>query len=125
MQSSRINATTKTRKHEKYVGFLRVFVVSWLHLHLQTKHEQRVACGNGDILLPIHRKRDGNAAYSTAKLNVPEWLAVFGVEREEVPFFGAAEHQAARCRQQTGQSRREQLEFPLHLSGRRLESANR
>ena len=24
------NATTKTRKHEKYVGFLRVFVFSWL-----------------------------------------------------------------------------------------------
>src|SRR5439155_2546943 len=24
------NATTKTRKHEKYIGFLRVFVLSWL-----------------------------------------------------------------------------------------------
>src|SRR5207247_8697903 len=30
---------------------------------LQTEDQQRVACGNGDMLLPIDRKRDGNAPY--------------------------------------------------------------
>src|SRR5438128_9268341 len=83
---------------------------------LQTKHKERVSGRNGNVLLTVNSKRNWDAPYSTAKLNIPKRLAVFGVQSKEVSFLGAREHQAARRGEQAGPPGREQFELPFYFS---------
>src|SRR5437879_2274125 len=92
---------------------------------LQTKHKERVSDRNGNVLLTVNSKRNWDAPYSTAKMNIPKRLAVFGVQSKEVSFLGAREHHAARRGEQAGPSGREQFELPFYFSGGCLEGPNR
>src|ERR1700680_1962416 len=54
---------------------------------------------------------------------MPERLARGRVQRDEVPFSIAGEHQPSGTRQRTRPTRRQMPELPLHLSARRINGA--
>src|SRR6185436_11769876 len=78
-----------------------------------------------DILLAVDTKRDRVGVDRTAELHVPERLAVFRIEREEIAFFRPAEDETARRRQHAVHARLQQLEFPSQLARRAFERAYR
>src|SRR6185437_11748511 len=91
----------------------------------QRERDVHVACGFENVLLAIHFVADGIGAGGMAELDVPQRLAVFGVESEEVAFVGTAEYQAAGGGKHGDPGGREKFELPLQLRGSSFERANR
>src|SRR5690606_20825661 len=68
----------------------------------QTKREERAAGGDRHVLAAVDRVRHRPRIDLPAERCPPQQLAALRVEREEVAFAPAAEHEAARRRQHAG-----------------------
>src|SRR5262249_54985048 len=69
-------------------------------LQRESKNEQRVSGGDGDLLSAVHRERHGIGMNVPARLELPETPARLRVESEEVAFRRAAKDQATSSGQQ-------------------------
>src|SRR6266404_2372299 len=87
----------------------------------QPKGKERRPRSDRHILLSVHRKRHRRRIYGRAALEVPQRLTSSGVERDNVSFRVAREHQSARGGQYPSPRRRSMLPFPLYFPRRRIE----
>src|SRR4030095_13471559 len=83
----------------------------------------RVPRGNGHELAAVPRVAHRRGRHVRAGLEMPQMLAAFRVERDEVAVADRAEHEVAGGRQDAvGQRALENLEVPYRLARFRIES---
>src|SRR6476646_1134921 len=85
------------------------------------KCEQRAACGDGDVLLPVDRVRHWARVDLSAERDLPEQVAVSRVEREQVAFLAASEEHVRRRRHHAGPRDVVHLVFPFPREAVRIE----
>src|SRR5919198_4996886 len=90
----------------------------------QRVDEQRAAGGNRDVLPAVHRIRHRSCGYLAADVPLPQELARPRVEREEVAFAPAGEHEIGRGREDAAVGDVAHLELPFELAALRVERLN-
>src|SRR5689334_20229472 len=83
----------------------------------RSKDKQRVPCSQYHQLLPIVLQAEWLRPHGDARRGRPERVARCRGQRDDIPFVGASEDEAARGCKQTGPPRRMERKFP-HLPSR-------
>src|SRR5258708_20448007 len=81
--------------------------------------------GRGDAVVAVDREGDGIGSAGPACLEIPYRLTTLRIQRVEVSFVRSGKDQSTCGGKYAGPRRREQLEFPSHLSCFRLEGPDR
>jgi hypothetical protein len=87
------------------------------------RHRAAVAGLDADVLLAVHLPGDRHRDHAGAGLELPQLLAVLGVESLDVAVRGAGEQQAAGGGQGAGPQRELLLVLPGDLAGLRVDGA--
>src|SRR5690606_33764285 len=90
------------------------------HVAAPQRYRTTVTGGHADVLFAVLFPGDGRRDDPGADLELPQLLAVLGVEGLEVAVAGTGEHQVALGGQYTGPQRQTLLVFPYHFAGGRV-----
>ena len=67
----------------------------------QSKHEEPVAGGDGDILLAMNRVSDGVHDHGATKECLPKQASVLSIQYDKITFPASGEQHIRRCSQDT------------------------
>src|SRR6185503_6363537 len=92
------------------------------HVSTKREREQRVARGNRDVLLAVHRVTHRTRVHLTTERRLPQQCTRARIQCKEIAFLAAAEHDVTGGRQYTAPGDVGHFVFPLRLERVRIVS---